>query len=169
MSEKKLDLRKIEIVVIVVFLLGFLMWAVPKCSSTKSKLNENAEKETIADSVKTDSLKSVSKPDSTINISAAKPDSVQLPAAAKSILYVTINNLKLRTGPSLDSAVVAQLRLFEEVYFMNEVTDFKQELSLGYEVANEPWVKVRTQKGREGWVFGAGVNYYKQKRPGVLE
>ncbi|HMR43853.1 MAG TPA: hypothetical protein PKC40_08465, partial [Saprospiraceae bacterium] len=140
MSEKKLDLRKIEIVVIVVFLLGFLMWAVPKCSSTKSKLNENAEKETIADSVKTDSLKSVSKPDSTINISAAKPDSVQLPAAAKSILYVTINNLKLRTGPSLDSAVVAQLRLFEEVYFMNEVTDFKQELSLGYEVANEPWV-----------------------------
>ena len=34
----------------------------------------------------------------------------------------------------------------------------------GYEIADEPWVKVQHKRGRIGWVYGAGVNYYKKKR-----
>jgi uncharacterized protein YgiM (DUF1202 family) len=98
---------------------------------------------------------------------AATPATPAEPALSR--LYVTIDKLKLRKGPGLDSVVVAQLPLFEEVYFLNEVTEYKTELSLGYEKANEPWVKVRTKKGKEGWVYGAGINYYKEKRKGVLE
>lgn len=82
-------------------------------------------------------------------------------------LYVTIDGLKLRTGPSLDSTVLYQCSLFEEVYFMNEVTDSTYQLSLGKEMADEPWVKVKNKRGKVGWVYGAGVNYYKKKREGV--
>ena len=50
---------------------------------------------------------------------------------------------------------------------MNEVTDSTFQINLGKEVADEPWVKVRSKKGHVGWVYGAGVDYYKYKRPGV--
>jgi hypothetical protein len=75
----------------------------------------------------------------------------------------------MRRSPELKADVIAELSLFSKVFFMNEVTDSLYEINLGYEVAKEPWVKVRTKKGKEGWVYGAGVNYYKKKRSGVMD
>jgi hypothetical protein len=77
--------------------------------------------------------------------------------------------LKVRKFPGLKEEVIGQLPLYEEVTFMDEVTDSSYQINLGYEIADEPWVKIRTKKGTVGWVYGAGVNYYKQKRTGVLE
>jgi len=52
--------------------------------------------------------------------------------------------------------------------FLNEVSDSTDIISLGEGIiANEPWVKVRHYKGNEGWVYGAGVHYYKMKYPGL--
>ena len=79
-------------------------------------------------------------------------------------LFVNIDGLNLRRGPSLDSAIIMKLPLHEQVGFMNEVTDSTSQISLGNEIANEPWVKVRHKGGRIGWVYGAGVHYYKRKR-----
>jgi len=84
-------------------------------------------------------------------------------------LYVTIDGLNVRTGPSLDSTAISKLALYEEVYFLNEITPFTQQISLGAEMANEPWVKIKSRSGLEGWVYGAGVYYYKRKRDGVEE
>ena len=64
----------------------------------------------------------------------------------------------------MDSTIITKLKLFEEVSFMDEVTSFKQRISLGPEIAEEPWVKIRSRKGHIGWVYGAGVNYYKKRR-----
>ena len=89
------------------------------------------------------------------------------PAASK--LFITIDKLKIRTEPGLKSKVLGELPLFSEVYFMEEVTDSIYSLSLGKQIANEPYVKIKTKKGTVGWVYGAGVNYYKKKREGVLE
>ena len=50
---------------------------------------------------------------------------------------------------------------------MNEVTDSTYQISLGKEMADEPWVKVKNNRGKIGWVYGAGINYYKKKREGV--
>jgi Bacterial SH3 domain len=83
-------------------------------------------------------------------------------------LYVSISGLKVRTAPNLTAKVVQKLALFDEVSYQNEVTKYTQPLSLGKEMANEPWVKVRTKKGKIGWVYGAGVSYYKIKRKGVM-
>ncbi len=93
--------------------------------------------------------------------------SAAVPAASK--LFITIDKLKIRSEPGLKSKVLGELPLFSEVYFMEEVTDSIYSLSLGKEIAHEPYIKVKTKRGTVGWVYGAGVNYYKKKREGVLE
>jgi len=86
-----------------------------------------------------------------------------------STLYVTIDGLKMRKEPNLKGAVVTKLELYEPVYFLNQKTEKIEEISLGYEKVKDHWVKVRTKSGKEGWVFGAGVHYYKMKRKGVMD
>jgi len=91
------------------------------------------------------------------------------PSTSGSTLFVTIDGLKVRKEPGLKGETVAELKLYEPVTFLNKKTDWTQEISLGYEKVTDHWVKVRTQSGKDGWVFGAGVHYYKMKRQGVLE
>jgi Bacterial SH3 domain len=83
--------------------------------------------------------------------------------AAGTRLYITAANTKLRSEPNLKSKVLGKMPLFAEVYFLNETTSTRDKISIGKEVVNEPWVKVRTKKGTVGWVYGAYVNYYKEK------
>ncbi|HOY03771.1 MAG TPA: SH3 domain-containing protein [Saprospiraceae bacterium] len=85
-----------------------------------------------------------------------------------SSLFVTIDGLKLRKQPGLKGEVVATLELYEEVYFLNKKSEKTEEISLGLEKVTDHWVKIRTKAGKEGWVFGAGVHYYKMKRKGVM-
>lgn len=105
----------------------------------------------------------------------ATPATVTQPAAAPatassySKLYVTIDGLKMRKQPSLKGELVEKLELYEAVYFLNQKTEKTEEISLGLEKVTHHWVKVRSQSGKEGWVFGAGVHYYKMKRKGVLD
>lgn len=94
------------------------------------------------------------------------------PAAAApkyTTLFVTIDGLKVRKEPNLKSDVVTRLKLDESVYFLNKKSEKPEEINLGYEKVTDYWVKIRTKAGKEGWVFGAGVHYYKMKRKGVME
>lgn len=157
-------LPTLEIIIILFFFIAFLVWMVPKC---KSGPNPLPQPEGL-----TDSLTQETPVDTTATVGPANPSTTPAPTTRTEVvsrLYITIDGLKMRKTPELNAEVIVQLPLFEEVYFLNEVTDSTQEISLGYEVANEPWVKVRTKKGHEGWVYGAGVNYYKKRRQGVLE
>jgi hypothetical protein len=90
-------------------------------------------------------------------------------APKQTMLFVTIDQLKIRKEPGLKSKTIGQLDLYEQVYFTGKRTDWTQEISLGYEKVTDRWVKIRTKDGKEGWVFGAGVNYYKEKRKGVID
>ena len=83
-------------------------------------------------------------------------------------LYVTIEGLNVRAEPSLKAKSFGKLKLFDQVTFLGKVTDDAQKLSLGTAEAEEPWVKIKTKRGTVGWVYGAGVSYYKKKRKGVL-
>ena len=103
------------------------------------------------------------------------PSGQTAPAAAPattgkySTLYATIDGLKVRKEPGLKSETVAKLELYEPVTFLNQKTEWTQEISLGYEKVTDHWVKIRTRSGKEDWVFGAGVHYYKMKRKGVID
>ena len=90
-------------------------------------------------------------------------------AAGLSKLYVTIDKLKVRKTPGLKGELLGELKLFDEVFYMNEVTDSTYVVNLGTEKADEPYVKIKTKRGTVGWVYGAGVHYVKKKHSGVLE
>ncbi len=89
--------------------------------------------------------------------------------AGLSKLYVTIDKLKVRKEPGLKGQLLGELKLFDEVYYMNEVTDSTFVVNLGKEKADEPYVKIKTKRGTVGWVYGAGVHYVKKKRSGTLD
>lgn len=93
----------------------------------------------------------------------AKPAAAK-PAEKTSTLYVTLDGLKVRKKPQLNSPVVATLELYEPVTFLNQKSEKPQEINLGDELVKDYWVKIRTNEGKEGWVFGAGVHYYKMRR-----
>ncbi len=88
-------------------------------------------------------------------------------AKAGSTLYVTVDGWKVRKEPGLKGDPIEQLPLYTPVTFLNQKTEWTQEISLGYEKVTDHWVKVRTPSGKVGWVFGAGLHYYKMKRGGV--
>lgn len=90
--------------------------------------------------------------------------------AAKSgtTLYVTIDGLKVRKEPGLKGETIEELALYAPVTFLNQKTEWTQEISLGYEKVTDHWVKIKTAAGKTGWVFGAGLHYYKMKREGTI-
>jgi hypothetical protein len=179
MSERKKSmLPSLEIIVIVIFFLGFIAWAFSKCTATKQQFASDDPEAVTDGEVDTDSIYfSMPKPlppkeepaitsaDGVTTIPATGNQAVR--TEIRSRLYITIDGLNMRTAPHLDSTVVEKLALFEEVAFMDEYTEFKQELSLGKEMAFEPWVKIKTKRGKIGWVYGAGVDYRRKEREGV--
>lgn len=104
---------------------------------------------------------------------AANPAAAAAPKTATATkyatLYVTIDGLKMRKTPGLKGEVIEKLELYEPVSFLNKKSEKTEEISLGYEKVTDHWVKIKSRSGKEGWVFGAGVHYYKMKRKGVLE
>lgn len=159
---------RIEVIISAIFFLIFTVWAIGRCSSTRRmyqqkeerrrflQMEEDSIKQMLAEKRRQDSIARLPIPITSGNGSSS---------SALSRLYVVVNGLKVRRSPSLDAEVISQLKLFDELYFMDEVTDFTQEINMGKAVTNEPWIRVQTREGRTGWVYGAGVNYYKRKNP----
>ncbi|MBP7821498.1 MAG: SH3 domain-containing protein [Saprospiraceae bacterium] len=181
---------RIEVFAILGFFLLFMMWSISKCKKTKAEFAEKELSEIEQGSA--DSLASNDQPNdegiipsTSIIDKNVKPDptTTKAPAATtpkpqasveppsrfsgeggKAKLYVVINQLNLRTSPGLNATLIAKLNLFDEVLFTGEVTDTTSKINLGGVMANEPWIRVQTSNGKIGWVYGAGVSYYKKKK-----
>lgn len=156
-------LPKIELLFIFIFFLVFITWTMSKCGSVQEEYAQEAKKNTPL----TEVVKAPNKKEETATKPAevTKEEKVIAPVKIekRTVLYVLLDGLKLRKGHHLDSSVVKALKLNDEVYYLNETTDFKQKVNLGDRMAYEPWVKVRAYTGHEGWVYGAGVHYFKPK------
>ncbi len=163
--------QRIEVLIIAVFFLGFFVWAFSKCSSGGQQQNTIVENEGI------ESPAAAENPDSpTYDMEEETPSVTNRPnnnrppnnrASARSYtpLYVTLDGLKIRKAPSLDSTIVSVLNLHDEVMYLEKRTDFKQKINIGNDMmVNEPWFMIRSRKGQEGWVYGGGVHFYKWDR-----
>lgn len=163
---------RIEYIVIILFFIFFIIFSATRCNKTKSELAvvdpTSTKVETPKDTFRTKNDTSKIKPSiaekdsNTIN----KPKIIEKKVTK---LFVTIDGLNVRNEPNVKAKSFGKLKLYDEVEFMNDVTKESTKLSLGAVDANEPWVKIRTKKGTVGWVYGAGVSYYKTKKKGVLE
>ena len=78
-------------------------------------------------------------------------------------LYVTVDSLKLRTAPNLDSTIIMRLPRKQTVEFYGLRTSFRQKININNSLKNEPWVYIRTASGREGWVYAGGLTFYNIK------
>lgn len=169
MSDGK-KFSRLELIVFGGFILLILFFSVSRCNAKKEEMRLKMEAEAMEDRVQ-DSMSRIAKMAKTLPPKDTTP--VAPPAPKTEIvreeitpLFVVLEELNMRAQPKLNGTLLARLQLYDEVYYMNEVSDFKQEINLGGVVYNEPWVKVKNQRGQIGWVYGAGVHYYKIRRPG---
>ncbi len=165
MNEKrKSALLKLQLGGIMLFFIVFLIWANTRCNSLRQEYKEKFdERQALEDSLaKVEEMRQAREDSIAQLTSAFGPDS---PIFPRSVLYVTIEGLKLRKEPGLKSEVLTELTLFEQVTFLHEVSDSTVELNLGRATAEGHWVKVRSAKGHEGWVYEPGVYFYKRKHP----
>lgn len=171
MSKKPGLLPKLEFLVIGILFFAFLLWAMSRCNATKRAYQEKAaaqaRDEAAADSLDRLLLEGYTPFDTAVKPKEAPPPPSAGPGERRTILYVTIDGMNMRSGPGLNYRIVERLKLYDEVEFLGEVTDSTQEINLGQITTDEPWVKVRTRKGNTGWLYGAGASYYKKKLEGV--
>ncbi len=78
-------------------------------------------------------------------------------------LYVWVEKLRFRSGPSTDTEVLGNLVEGDQLTFLNDRTDFTQKINLRGNLFNEPWLKAKASDGTIGWVYGAGVRVYNNK------
>jgi hypothetical protein len=92
------------------------------------------------------------------------PKTATATPASGTMLYVLINGLNVRTKPELKAKSLGKLKLNDQVYFLNEVTEAAQTVRLQDKTAiSKPWFKIKTKRGTVGWVHGSGVDFYKRK------
>lgn len=174
-KEKASGLVKTQFILFGILLLIFFVWANRKCTRSQSQLQVLEEQyQRMNDSLQQAETAPppAAAPTATPRQEPTRRDTIrggqmQIIRDKVTPLYITIENLALRQGPGLNYEILDRLSLFEEVSFLNEVTDSSYTLKLGQITTTEPWVKIRSRKGRDGWVYGAGVDYYKHKLEGV--
>lgn len=169
---------RLEVILIMVFFVSFILWALRKCSENRELYPdelppETEETMTATDSIITPEIFNEPEPQpqqpTGPNVAVRSGDE----APSRNIrekytpLYVTIENLNMREIPALNGKILDRLKLYDEVIFLNEVTDSIYQIDLGNLPTEAPWIKVRNKKGKVGWVYGAGVHYYKKKLEGV--
>lgn len=90
-------------------------------------------------------------------------DSTAIPVPAAVTVYAWVDRLRMRVEPDTKSDVVAEIAEGAALTYLDEKTDFTQQITLRGKAFDEPWLKVSTTEGKEGWVYGGGVKFYQPK------
>lgn len=149
-KRRKSSFFRLETIVITVLVLAFFIWALGKFDMF-SKISDWFTPDVTEEEVM-----------------AAELDSLQNRLDELRPIYITIDNLKMRTEPTLKSSVIKKLPLYERVYFTGALTDTTTRINIGRIHTDEPWVQVLDEEGTEGWLYGAGVHFYKTENPNAL-
>ncbi|HHH50360.1 MAG TPA: hypothetical protein ENK52_05215 [Saprospiraceae bacterium] len=112
------------------------------CKDTNSSESEAVEKENTA-------------------IKVPEKDNKVIAKQNKTMLYAWVNNLRLRASSSSSSKIIKELSEGDALEYLNEKSDFTQKVNLRGIQFDEPWLKVSTEAGDIGWVYGGGVKPYK--------
>lgn len=79
---------------------------------------------------------------------------------APTILYAWVDKLRIREQPTTKSKIVDEVKEGTSFTYLNEKTDYKERINLRGTLFNEPWLKIKTEDGKEGWVYGGAVKFY---------
>lgn len=79
--------------------------------------------------------------------------------------FVKLDNSPLRTAPSLKGNIISKLEAGSSVYHLGEVGKEMTVMVLDSSNFCEPWLKVKTEKGAEGWIYGARLDHSIEGEP----
>jgi hypothetical protein len=85
-----------------------------------------------------------------------------LPAVFK----INIENLRVRDQPGTKGKELLRLPAGAEVTGLGEFSDFTTAVSLRGVNYEDPWVKIKTNSGQEGWVYAGGLQLNRQSELG---
>lgn len=146
----------IELMIIGVFIVSFLVITIPQCEPAR-------EQDEGAMQINPPTEDTVVRENFAMPPPVAPVEEVRTTPMKRLPLYITIDQINMRVDPNVASRVIRKLDLHEKVYYEGETTEKTKEIDWGGGVVtNEPWVKVRTLRDELGWVYGAGVHFYKK-------
>ncbi len=150
---------RLDRVALVVIAAIFMIYALSKCSNCgKSKTAENSTDSTQVNPAVTQTTSTPAPaPVPVIEPTSNVPASLN----GKLPLYVVMDSLKIRRGPSLDSVTIGILRKDVVAFYAGRSAN-PTTVKLEGKEYREPWVEIITVDGRKGWVYGAGVHFYRK-------
>ena len=80
-----------------------------------------------------------------------------------SIVYVSIDSMKLRSDHHLQAEMIAYLAYGQAVTNLGEYSVVERIKIAKDRTEVAPWIKIKTEDGKIGWVFGAGLTFYPLK------
>ena len=72
--------------------------------------------------------------------------------------YVWLPILLVRSEPNQKASVISKLKKGDNIKYLGVKTQLKERINIRGKEFEEPWMKIETPDGLEGWVFGAGIN-----------
>ena len=99
----------------------------------------------------------------------ANPTVVIAEKPASTELIANIDYLRLRDSPGTSGETLAMFQKGEVLYDLGEVSDFTTAVELRGIKYNEPWLKVKTREGQEGWIYAGGVYFNSEEASDTME
>ena len=92
------------------------------------------------------------------NTSSPPPTAEEIDSISEPIqMKVYFDNLRLRDAAGQDGNEIIRLPENSIVDYQGELSNFTTPIKLRGMQYNEPWLKVTTSDGKEGWIYAAGV------------
>ncbi len=79
--------------------------------------------------------------------------------AAAADFTTNVASTRLRETPGEEGKVIRELPQGAMLYDLGEVSDFTTRVQIRGIWFDEPWLKVRTEDGAEGWVYGGALRF----------
>jgi hypothetical protein len=157
-TPQKGRLNNMEMLGIGLFSLAFLLYAFSKCGAEEPIRETTTVTEQLVDSIAIAANNGVVSLDNTNNQSTP-PRKVDT-TSFKNKLYITTDSLRIRKDPQIGGELVGYLKYGEEVIDMGQRTALEKIRVSVDEIRTAPWVKLKTKDGKEGWAFGAYMQFY---------
>jgi len=91
-------------------------------------------------------------------VAALALDSLSVAVDNSSSFTVNVDGLRLRKSHGPDADVIRALEKGETLYDLGAVSGYTTAIRLRGIDFNEPWIKVQTMRGEEGWVYGGALH-----------
>ena len=95
----------------------------------------------------------------TPEVSDSKPE-----IKTKDLVYAWVDKLNIRDSPSLDGTSITSVQSNDALEFTGIKSDQNEFIVLRGVLYEEPWLKIITPDGKEGWVFGGAVKLKDEKK-----